>query len=332
MDPLPTCSPGRRSRAVLMVLAVVGGALVSCVSPQARAEGRVEASIDEGVPSATPIGPSPTDTTIGDPAPVGEKPVVDRVLPDGPTGEIPNASLEPRLVLLGTWTIEYVAGPPNGNGANIQIPLRHLDGLVLKPGAMFDFWAAVGEVSSKAGYRRGGIIVGHHIDPDGALAGGICLVSTTIFNAAARAGLEILSRSSHSAYLSRYPLGLDAAVSKGDGWAETLTFRNDTRESIVIRTVSALGVARVDLYSAKALGRRVSFGEPEISRRVQGRDRLVRTSSLPSGTSRRVEESSDGMRVVVDRLVRDRDGHVLHHDRWVSNYGRLDGLVLLGTG
>lgn len=332
MDPLPTYRPGPRSRAVLLAFAVVGGAIIGCVSPQSRAEGRVEAPADDGMSSAIRIGPPSTDTMFDDPVPGWEKPVDDGAVAGGPTGKIANASLEPRLVLLGTWTIEYVIGPPNGNGANIQIPLRHLDGLVLKPGATFDFWAAVGEVSRTAGYRRGAIIVGHHIDPDGALAGGICLVSTTIFNAAARAGLQILSRSSHSAYLSRYPLGLDAAVAKGDGWAETLAFRNDTSESIVIRTMSALGVARVDLYGAKALGRRVSFGEPEISRRVRGRDRLVRTSSLPSGTSRRVEESSDGMRVVVDRLVGDRVGHVLHDDRWVSSYGRLDGLVLLGTG
>ena len=58
-------------------------------------------------------------------------------------------SLEPDLVLLGSWTVAYVVGPENGDGANIEIPLRHLDGLVIKPGATFDFWRAVGEVSRR---------------------------------------------------------------------------------------------------------------------------------------------------------------------------------------
>ena len=126
-------------------------------------------------------------------------------------------SLQPDLVLLGSWTVAYVVGPENGDGANIEIPLRHLDGLVIKPGATFDFWRAVGEVSRGTGYRRGAIIVGNQIDPDGALAGGICTVSTALFDAAARAGLQIVSRTSHGGYLEKYQLGLDAAVAKGDG-------------------------------------------------------------------------------------------------------------------
>ena len=137
-------------------------------------------------------------------------------------------SLEPDLVLLGSWTVQYVVGPANGDAANIVIPLRRLDRRVIKPGATFDFWTAVGEVSRRTGYRRGAIIVGHRIDVDGALAGGICTVSTALFNAAARAGLQIRARRSHSGYLTKYPLGLDAAVAKGDHFRQTMAFRNDT--------------------------------------------------------------------------------------------------------
>ena len=139
-------------------------------------------------------------------------------------------SLEPDLVLLGSWTVAYVVGPANGQGANIVIPLRRLDGLVIRPGATFDFWTAVGEVTRRTGYRAGAIIVGHHVDPDGALAGGICTVSTALFDAAARAGLPITARTSHGGYLAKYPLGLDAAVAKGDHRRQTLAFRNDTTE------------------------------------------------------------------------------------------------------
>ena len=114
-------------------------------------------------------------------------------------------SLEPDLVRLGSWTVAYVVGPENGDGANIEIPLRCLDLLVIKPGSTFDFWRAVGEVSRRSGYRRGAVIVGDHIDRDGALAGGICTVSTALFEAAARAGLPIVHRTSHGAYLENGP-------------------------------------------------------------------------------------------------------------------------------
>jgi hypothetical protein len=240
-------------------------------------------------------------------------------------------SLEPDLVLLGSWTVAYVVGPENGDGANIEIPLRRLDGLIIKPGSTFDFWRAVGEVSRRTGYRRGAVIVGNHIDRDGALAGGICTVSTALFDAAARAGLPIVHRTSHGVYLDKYELGLDAAVSKGDGFRQTLAFRNDTGESIVVRTVSTPGIARVDIYAKIALGRRVVFSQPEISHRQHTHDRHVRSASLRRGQHRRLEPASDGMTVIVTRTVRDAAGHLLYRDRWVSTYRRLIGLVWDGS-
>jgi hypothetical protein len=240
-------------------------------------------------------------------------------------------SLEPDLVLLGSWTVAYVVGPENGDGANIEIPLRRMDGQIIKPGSTFDFWRAVGEVSRRTGYRRGAVIVGNHIDRDGALAGGICTVSTALFDAAARAGLLIVHRTGHGAYLDKYELGLDAAVSKGDGFRQTMAFRNDTGEAIVVRTVSTPGIARVDIYAKIALGRRVVFSQPAISHRQSTYDRHVGSASLPRGQHRRVEPASDGMTVIVTRTVRDAAGHLLYRDGWVSTYRRLIGLVWDGT-
>jgi len=254
------------------------------------------------------------------------------VLKLGQAATTADPSLEPDLVLLGTGTVIYAVGPENGDGANIEIPLRRIDRLVLPPGATFDFWRAIGEVSRRTGYRRGGVIVGNHIDPDGALAGGICTASTALFDAAARAGLEIVQRRSHGGYLAKYPLGLDAAVAKGDGFRQTLAFHNDTGEAVTVRTVRSPGVARVDLYGARALGRSVSLSDPLIKHRQKAHDRHRSSAAIPAGEHRRVEPSSDGMTVTVIRVVRDASGRELHRDRWVSVYGPLDGLVLDGTG
>jgi vancomycin resistance protein YoaR len=203
---------------------------------------------------------------------------------------------------------------------------------VIRPGATFDFWRAVGDVSRRTGYRRGAVIVGNHVDPDGALAGGICTVSTALFDAAAEAGLQIMRRTSHGGYLEKYRLGLDAAVAKGNGFSQTMAFRNDTAEPIVVRTVSTPGIARVDLYAKAALGRRVTFGGPAISHRQRAHDRHVRVAWLARGQHRRIEPRSDGMTVIVTRTVRDNAGHLLRRDRWVSTYRPLDGLILDGTG
>jgi vancomycin resistance protein YoaR len=241
-------------------------------------------------------------------------------------------SLEPELVLLGSWTVRYVVGPENGDGANVRIPLRHLDGLTIEPGATFDFWDAVGTVSRRTGYRDGGVIEGDHIAPQGAVAGGICTVSTAVFNAAARAGLRIVARSAHGGYLAKYPLGLDAAVSRGGGRRQTVSFRNDTAERIVLRTASDPGIARVDLYAPAPTGRTVEFSAPSIRDRRVAHDRLQSTRALPRGERRRSQPSSDGMTVSISRIVRDASGRVIHRDRWVSRYRPLRGLVLVGVG
>ncbi len=327
--------PSRGPLAILIASAAIVyvAASMSVATTVPRIMAPVVAPAQAAVPSASPSTSvsAPVSPSLGS---ISLKRAMTAVTPSASPSNAAasgNPSLEPDLVLLGSATVVYEVGPANGDGANIQIPLRRLDGLVIRPGATFDFWKAVGEVSRRTGYRQGAIIVGNRIDPDGALAGGICTVSTVMFDAAARAGLQIVSRRSHGGYLTKYPLGLDAAVAKGDTFTQTMAFRNDTSESILVRTVSEPGVARVDLYGAAALGRTVVFGTPKVSHRVPAHDRHIKTGSLQDGEHRRVADASDGMTVSVTRTVRDADGRLLRHDRWVSVYRRLDGLVLDGV-
>ena len=323
----------------LALLALLAGAVCAAASISAAMTHPVSVAsmtVTPGVVVAVAEASRPVTAGAGtaSPSPAAGTIAGMAVGPPPPGVDVPAAteSLEPDLVLLGSWTVAYVVGAENGDGANIEIPLRRFDGLVLKPGATFDFWNAVGEVSRRTGYRPGGVIIGNHIDPDGALAGGICTVSTALFDAAVWAGLEIVSRTSHGGYLAKYPLGLDAAVAKGDGFRQTMAFRNDTTETIKVRTVSTPGIARVDLYGATALDRRVTFSAPAISHRRPAPDRHVRTAALPRGQRQRVEPASDGMTVSVTRTVRDSSGLLVHRDRFVSVYGPLTGLVRDGTG
>ena len=65
----------------------------------------------------------------------------------------------------------------------------------------------------------------------------MCSSSTTLFNAAMRAGLQMGARSNHKYYIPRYPLGLDATVSKmAGGGGQTMSFTNDMKHPIVIRS------------------------------------------------------------------------------------------------
>jgi len=59
-------------------------------------------------------------------------------------------------------------------------------------------------------------------------------------------------------------------------------------------------------------------------------DTVQYTSSLPRGTSKRVEYPVDGKQVTVTRTVKDRSGNVIHRDTYFSNYARITGLTLIG--
>ena len=246
-----------------------------------------------------------------------------KVAPEFTTAEATESA--PLLERIGTWTTRYTSSAHNGFSANITIPARVLDGVVVRPGEVLDFWKAIGEVSFRRGYRLGGAIVGGRTVEGRALAGGICATSTTLFNAAARAGLEILTRSPHWYYITRYPLGLDATVSD----SQTMRFRNDTAHPILITSVARAGVVRFDLWSVPN-GRAVTWTKPRVTNVVQGYDTVQMTSTLPRGRRERIEWPVDGKDVSITRTVRDANGAVIHRDTFVSHYHRMVGITLVG--
>ncbi len=250
--------------------------------------------------------------------------------PDITAGEA--AAIAPKMTLVGAWTTRFVASERNANGANIRLPAKFINGTVVQPGAVFDFWKAVGPVTFSRGFGMGGIIEGGRTNPTGAIGGGICSASTTLFNAAARAGYQILERDQHSYYIPRYPLGLDATVSKYGGQvSQNMRFRNDTKQALFIRGLSGAGWVRFEIYSLP-IGRTVTFSSPAVSNVRKAIDQTIRTADLRRGTSKRVEVPANGMDVVVFRTVRNASGGVVHRDRFVSRYIRVDGILLVGTG
>jgi vancomycin resistance protein YoaR len=248
---------------------------------------------------------------------------VNAVAPELSTAEATKKA--PLMVRIGAWTTRYTVSPHNGNGANITVPTRKLNGVVVRPGETFDFWKSLGEVSFRTGYRLGGAIVGGHTVEGRALAGGICAASTTLFNAAARGGLDIVTRSPHWYYISRYPVGLDATVSD----SQTMRFRNDTPYPILIRGIASPGMVRYEIWSVPN-GRTVTWTKPRITNVVKGYDTVQMTTSLPPGQKERIEWPVDGMDVSITRTVREASGHVAHRDTFVSHYHRMVGITLVG--
>ncbi len=236
----------------------------------------------------------------------------------------------PLMTMVGSWTTIYQPSEANYWGANISIPARTLDGYVVEPGAWFSFWDAIGEVSTAKGYGMGGAIIDGHTQEQGALAGGICSTSTTLFNAALRSGLQIGERSNHYYYISRYPVGLDATVSKSGSSEQNMTFRNDTPYPVLIHSITGTGVVTFQLYSVPS-GRKVSLTTPIVQNYSYASDSTQYTTSIPAGSAQRVEFASNGFDAWVTRTVTDSTGKVIHRETYYSHYATVNGLLLVGV-
>lgn len=235
----------------------------------------------------------------------------------------------PQMQLVSSWTTRYVPNDGNGFGNNISIGAWDLDGYNIGPGEWFSFWGGIGPVTLERGYRQGGAIINGRSVPNGALAGGICSTSTTLFNAAMRFGLEIGERENHYYYIDRYPTGLDATVAIVNSDVTDMTFRNDTDQPIVIRGYASPGQVTFQLWSVPN-GRSVVLGQPVTSNHRAATDTTTLVPSMAPGTAKRIEFPHNGFDVSVTRTVYAADGAVIHHNTWFSDYRAVNGITLVG--
>ncbi len=137
-----------------------------------------------------------------------------------------------------------MAGSSSNRMHNIELALRKINGTKLNPGEVFSFNGIVGRRTEKAGFREAPVIAADKSMKD-AVGGGICQASSTVFNAAALAGLEIVERYHHSFPISYLDKGLDATVSYGGA---DLKFRNNKNTPVFIQAYRNGTLAYVVIY------------------------------------------------------------------------------------
>ncbi len=126
---------------------------------------------------------------------------------------------------------------------NIKLAIKTIDGTVLKPGEEFSFNNKTGERSEKNGYKKANVISGGiYIESTG---GGVCQVSTTLYNACLRAGLEITEIHPHSLSVGYVDPGFDAMVNMG---SSDFRFKNSTDEDVIITASCVDDYCRFVIY------------------------------------------------------------------------------------
>ena len=146
--------------------------------------------------------------------------------------------------LLGSFSTNYAA---NANRTtNLKLAAKKINGTVLLPGETFSYNKVVGERTIAAGYKDAKIYVDGEV-VDG-LGGGICQISTTLFNAALYANLEIVELHNHQFVPSYVGAGRDATVVYG---SKDFQFKNNRKYAIKIECSVSGGVANFKIYGVK---------------------------------------------------------------------------------
>ena len=146
---------------------------------------------------------------------------------------------------LGTYTTRY--DPTNLNRSNnISISAKKIDGTIIMPGETFSYNQVVGERTIAEGYKEAGAYAGGRVVQD--VGGGICQTSSTLYNAALYANLEIVDRSNHQFLTSYVSAGRDATVAWG---AIDFQFKNNRTYPIKIEAVAENGVCTMSIFGIK---------------------------------------------------------------------------------
>lgn len=159
--------------------------------------------------------------------------------------------------ILGSYTTRFY---PGDRGDNIGLAASHLQGALIRSGSTLSFNSIVGPRTRDAGYKNAGVIIygEHAID----VGGGVCQVSSTLYNAILLAGLTPVERTGHFASSSYVPAGRDATVA--DGLID-FVFRNPLPHPVYL-TVANSG----NSLTVYVLGTRADLGGKSIALVTEG--------------------------------------------------------------
>ena len=186
----------------------------------------------------------------------------------------------------------------------MRITTQYASNKFLAPGDEYNFDKTIGPRTAERGYKTApGIVGGGELDE--VLGGGICQVSTTLFNAVFEAGLKVVERHNHSLYIGHYPDGRDATVAGGGG--KNFRFKNDTDHYIWIKGTSDGVTTTFNIYGTYD-GRTVKSSFSGFSYGDARTEVTVLNPSLKPGSTHVKIDGQSGRSCSVTRVITYADG------------------------
>jgi vancomycin resistance protein YoaR len=214
--------------------------------------------------------------------------------------KVPDSELERITTVMSKFSTRFNGGQI-ARSSNIRLAASRINGLVLMPGETFSFNGFLGQRTTAKGFKTAGVYVSGRHDVD--VGGGICQVSSTLYNAALQSDLKIDQRLPHSLPVPYVPLGRDAAVSYPN---PDLKITNNYEFPIALAATPDKNSVAFAILGARKLEFEVKFESRLMASWSRG-EKVIHDPSLGFGVRKVVDSGGSGRRVRTWKVVY-RDG------------------------
>ena len=210
---------------------------------------------------------------------------------------------------------------------NIKLALKAIDGYILRPGEEFSFNGVVGQRTTARGYKLAGAYSDGTVIEE--VGGGICQVSTTLFNAAVKADLEITERRAHSLPVSYVDKGKDATVSWG---SQDLKFKNNTDAPVcIVARLTGEKRVKIGVFGLVMEDGKYITVEAETTETIDFETKYQENIFLLPGKTNVLQEGQKGYKAVAYKLTWSVDGQLLSREVLCkSTYNKRDEIIEVG--
>lgn len=190
---------------------------------------------------------------------------------------------------LSTFTTRYDVSDVD-RSTNLRLASEKINGKVLAPGETFSYNKTVGARTIEAGYKNAKVYESGKV-VDG-IGGGICQVSSTLYNAALLANLEIVERRNHQFVTSYVEAGRDATVVYGQ---TDFKFKNTRKYPIRIVVTTNAGILKISIFGIKEENEYTFKFNTKTVSSIPYKTQYIEDSSLPEGTEKVEQKGANGL-------------------------------------
>ncbi len=240
--------------------------------------------------------------------------------------ELSYAQLEAEYLdtVIGTFSSDYSTSSANRK-TNIHLASEKINSVSLNPGEVFSFNKVVGPRNEANGYKIAQVYTNNKV-VDG-IGGGICQVSSTLYNAVVLADLEIVFRRNHSLPVSYVPLGRDATVSYG---SIDFEFKNNKETPVKLEVICDGSTITVNVYGRKKYIKDIAI-ETRITGSIPYTTEEIKDDTMYEGETNTVEEGANGTKTEAYKIIRENGVEVSRTLLAKSSYSPTTRVVRVGT-